>query len=103
MGAVWKCDYERYAHEAVARQAGLPGEAIRALAEGEPATGLAKEELLAQRVTRQLASEFYVSDELYAEASATFGAQGIVDLTFLAGCYQTISSLLNSFKVPAPR
>ena len=103
VGAVWKCDYERYAHEAVARKAGLPEEAILALAQGEPATGLATEELLAQRVTRQLTAEFHVSDELYAEASAAFGAQGIVDLVFLAGCYQTVSSLLNSFKVPVPR
>ncbi len=103
VGAVWKCDYERYAHEAVARQAGLPKEAIRALAQGEQATGLAAEELLAQRVTRQLTAEFHVLDELYAEASAAFGPQGIVDLIFLAGCYQTISSLLNTFKVPVPR
>lgn len=102
VGAVWRCDYERYAHEAVARQAGLPAEAIRALAQGEQATGLAAEELLAQRLTRQLTAEFHVSDEFYAEASAAFGAQSIVDLIFLAGCYQTTSSLLNAFKVPAP-
>lgn len=103
VGAVWKCDYERYAHEAVARQAGLPEEAIRALAQGEQATGLVAEELLAQRLTRQLTAEFHVSDEVYAEASVAFGAQGLVDLIFLAGCYQTISSLLNTFKVPVPR
>ena len=102
VGAVWKCDYERYAHEAVARKVGLPYEAIRALARGEPATGLAAEETLAQRVTRQLLVEYHVTDELYAEASAAFGPQGIVDLIFLAGCYQTISSLLNTFKVPVP-
>ena len=43
------------------------------------------------------------AEELLAQASAAFGAQGIVDLIFLAGCYQTISSLLNAFKVPVPR
>jgi 4-carboxymuconolactone decarboxylase len=37
VGAVWQAAYELYAHSAVARQAGLSGDAIRALAGGLPA------------------------------------------------------------------
>ena len=48
VGAVWQCDYERYAHGAVARKAGLPEDAIRALASGAPAPGLSDEEQLAR-------------------------------------------------------
>ena len=102
VGAVWQCDYERYAHAAVAEKAGLPDPAIRSLSNGEPATELAADEQLAQRFARQVAAERQVDDDLYAQVEATFGAQGIVDLLYLAGCYETIASLLNTFKVPAP-
>ncbi len=102
VGAVWKSDYERYAHSAVARKAGMSQEAIRALSQGDDAGDLMQEEQVAQRFTRQLTAEHHIGDELYEEALAAFGARGIVDLIFLAGCYQTVSSLLNSFQVPVP-
>ena len=103
VGAVWKSDYERYAHSAVARKAGLSEEAIFALAQGTEAEELSEAEKIAQRCTWQLMAEHQVSEELYSEAVATFGAHGIVDLIFLAGCYATVSSLLNAFRVPVPQ
>ena len=102
VGAVWKSDYERYAHSAVARKAGLPDSAIRALVAGEPATELSDREQLAQRFTWRLMAEHQVDDELYGQAEASFGLHGIVDIIHLAGCYGTISSLLNTFRVPVP-
>lgn len=103
VGAVWKSDYERYAHSAVARKAGLSEKAIASLAQGTEAEELSEDEKIAQRFTWQLTAEHQISDELYSEAVATFGAQGIVDLIFLAGCYDTVSSLLNAFRVPVPQ
>ena len=102
VGAVWNSDYERYAHSAVAKKAGLPEDAIQALCKGEPTTALTQEEQVAQRFTRQITEAHKVDDQLYAEAVAAFGTEGIVDLLILAGCYDTVSSLLNAFQVPAP-
>ena len=102
VGAVWGCDYERYAHVAVARKAGIPEAAIVALAAGDPADGLSGKELLAQRFTYEITANHRIDDALYDEAQAAFGPQGLVDMLYLAGCYDTISSLLNTFKVPAP-
>ena len=102
VGTVWESDYERYAHSAFARRAGLSEDAIRALSQGDEADDLMQEERVAQHFARQLTAEHHVGDELYAEAFAAFGARGIVDLLFLAGCYDTISSLLNVFRVPVP-
>ena len=102
VGAVWRSDYERYAHSAVAREIGLPDGAIRALVAGEPAAELSDDERLAQRFVSKLAGEHGVDDDLYAEAEASFGPQGIVDMIHLAGCYMTISALLNTFRVPVP-
>lgn len=102
VGAAWQSDYERYAHRAVARKAGFAEETIAALANAEEAPGLKDEEALAQRFTRQLILHHRVDQDLFDEAKAFFGVRGIVDLVFLAGCYETVCSLLNAFEVPAP-
>ena len=102
VGAVYQSDYERYAHSAVAQKAGLPQDAIHALTQGQATDDLAPEEQVAQRFTKQLTAEHPVDDRLYEEAVSAFGVAGIVDLIFLAGCYYTVSSLLNAFRVPVP-
>lgn len=101
-GAVWRSDYERYAHKAVARKAGFPEETVDALAKAEPAPNLTDEEALAQRSTLQLMLHHHIEPSLFDQAKATFGVRGIVDLLFLAGCYQVVCSLLNTFEVPVP-
>ena len=89
-------------HSAVARKAGLSEVAIHALAQGDQAGDLTQEERIAQRFTLQLTAKHNIDDELYEKAVAAFGVRGIVDLIFLAGCYDTVSSLLNAFRVPVP-
>jgi 4-carboxymuconolactone decarboxylase len=102
VGAVWNCDYERYAHSAVARKAGMREEVIRTLASGRLPEGLSEREKLAQRYTRQLAAEHRVDATLYREAAQALGEQGLVDLTYLAGIYQFVCATLNGFEIPVP-
>ncbi len=103
VGSVWKAPYELYAHAAVARTAGLPEDAIQELAKGVVANGLAEDEQLAQQFTKQLALERTVSQDLFDQARTVFGVRGVVDMVVLAGCYETVCSLLNTFAVPAPQ
>ena len=102
VGAVWQSDYERYAHSVVARKAGLSEEAIRTLAAGGLPEDLSEPEKLAQRYTRQLATEHRVDAALYHEAEQAFGQEGLVDLAYLAGIYHLVCGLLNSFEIPVP-
>jgi 4-carboxymuconolactone decarboxylase len=102
VGAVWKADYELYAHSAVARKAGLSEAAIRSLASGGDPQDLSDEERIAQRFVRQLTAEHHVGEPLYRAAEAAFGREGLVAMTFLAGCYQVVCSFLNVFEIPAP-
>jgi 4-carboxymuconolactone decarboxylase len=102
IGALWQCDYERYAHKAIAHKLGMAPETIDALAEGGEPQGLTEEELLAMQLTKQLATDHKLSDDLFRKAQAAFGNQGIVDLLILTGCYVTVCSMLNSFEVPIP-
>ncbi len=103
VGAVWHCDYERYAHAAAARQAGLSPATIEALARGDAAEGLSDEGDVARRFTMALTAEHKVNDALFEEARSAFQDRGIVDIVILAGCYDLVSSLLNAFEVPAPK
>lgn len=102
VGAVWQSDYERYAHSAVARTAGLSEEAIRTLAAGGLPEDLSEPEKIAQRYTRQLSTEHRVDAALYREAEQAFGQEGLVNLAYLAGIYHLVCGLLNSFEVPVP-
>ena len=86
----------------MAEKAGIPDATIKALINDEPAPDLDNKEQCAQRFTRQLTAEHQIDDDLYAATEMAFGAQGIVDIIYLAGCYHTISALLNTFKVPVP-
>jgi 4-carboxymuconolactone decarboxylase len=102
VGSVWKAPYELYAHEAVARDAGLSSGCVEALAAGDPCRELAADEEVAQRLTLALTAGRAIDDHLYTEALRQFGEKGLVDLAILAGCYQLVCGLLNVFAIPAP-
>jgi 4-carboxymuconolactone decarboxylase len=102
VGSAWKSAYELYAHMAVARKAGFTEETVVLLAKGEQAAALTEQEKLAQGFIKHLTRDRQVSQEIFDQANATFGTRGIVDMLFLAGCYDIVCSLLNTFEVPVP-
>jgi 4-carboxymuconolactone decarboxylase len=102
VGSVWRSAYELYAHAALARQAGLPDEAIRALENGQTAKDLTGKEQLAQAYTLGLTSQHSVETSVYEEAERAFGRRGMVDIALLIGRYLTICTLLNGFDIPRP-
>jgi 4-carboxymuconolactone decarboxylase len=102
VGAVWKSNYELYAHAAAARKAGISEDAIRTLTTGELPDELSDEEKIAQRFARQLSIEHRVDEALYSAAERAFGKQGLVDITYLTGIYHITCALLNAFEIPAP-
>ena len=103
VGAVWKANYELYAHSAAARKAGISEDAIRTLATGGLPDDLSDEEKIAQRYARQLSAEHHVDAALYSVAERAFGHRGLVEIAYLPGAYHTVCALLNAFEIPAPR
>ena len=102
VGAALQSDYERYAHEAAARIAGISEDAIRTLATGGLPEDLSDQEKIAQRYARQLSVEHRVDAATYSAAEHAFGRQGLVEITYLVGIYHIVCSLLNAFEVPVP-
>jgi 4-carboxymuconolactone decarboxylase len=103
VGAVWKSNYELYAHAAAARKAGISEEAVRTLTTGGLPDELIDQEKIAQRFARQLSAEHHVDAALYSAAEKAFGQRGLVEIAYLIGIYHTVCSLLNAFEIPAPR
>ena len=102
VGAVWRSEYELYAHAAVARTAGLPENTIKALVSGAVPDELSEPEKLAARFSRALSTGHRIEAALYQDAQAAFGSRGLVDIVYLAGCYHIVCGLLNTFEIPAP-
>ena len=102
VGAVWKSDYELYAHSAAARKAGISENAIRTLTAGGLPDDLSEQEKIAQRYAREFSAKHRVDADLYSASVHAFGERGVVDLTYLIGIYHITCGLLNSFDIPAP-
>jgi 4-carboxymuconolactone decarboxylase len=102
VGAVWRADYELYAHSAAARKAGISEEAVKALNNGEIPDDLSAEEKIAGRVARQLSRDHRVDNTLYHEAEKAFGRKGLVDMAALIGAYHCVCTTLTMFNIAAP-
>jgi 4-carboxymuconolactone decarboxylase len=100
VGAHWRAQFEWWAHERLAKQAGLSEAVIAAIKRGErPALDDASE-----ATAYSVASEMYrtqrLSDATYARAVEHFGQAGVFELLALIGYYTLVSLILNGFNVP---
>lgn len=97
VSAHWDSAFEREAHEAVGAAAGLTESELAALRLGDSATFDGDEALVAAVTTQLLHGD--LDDALWAEASATLGAEVIFELTTLVGYYSTLALQLRVFRV----
>jgi alkylhydroperoxidase family enzyme len=106
VAAHWHSDFEWYAHEPVARAAGLTTPelaAIRAAPDdpAAPAT-LSVLEAVVARTTTALLTRGDLTDPEYRTATDHLGPDGLFELLTLVGYYVTLALQLRVFRVPAP-
>ena len=98
VAAHWDSDFERQAHEAVGRAAGLTDAELEAIREAGPAAyEEAREQATARLVGAMLAGD--VDDATWRECVETVGAQSVFELTTLVGYYSTLALQLRVFRV----
>ncbi len=102
VGVAWSAQYEIDAHVSAARAVGVPDSAIEAILQGGAPSGLRPAAQVAHRLTAALLNDRSVPDQLYEEAVGLFDELGLMAVLCLIGQYQTISSILVCFQVPAP-
>jgi 4-carboxymuconolactone decarboxylase len=99
---IWDSAFERHAHEAVGRAAGLTGAELAALRDGRAdAFGDRAERVVLDTVTA-LAGRGDLSDDEYAAAAAALGLPQLFELTTLVGYYAMLALQLRAFRVGAP-
>ena len=101
VAAHWRSDFERYAHEAVGRAAGLTDADLAAIRDGRGDVLTGREAVVA-RIAAALAARGDLDDAEYREAAAELGAAGLFELLTLVGYYATLALQLRVFRVPAP-
>ena len=94
--------YEWWAHEPIARRAGLSDAVMSDLRECRRPAAMRDDERLVYDFCIQLSLNHRVPDALWHAAVAQFTEQGVVDLTVLSGTYVMVSMLLNATQVRVP-
>jgi 4-carboxymuconolactone decarboxylase len=94
--------YEWWAHETIARRAGLPDALMRELQNCQRPSSMQEDERLVYDYCTQLTLNHRVSDALWQEAVSKMGEQAVIDLTVLSGTYVMVSMLLNATEIAIP-
>ena len=101
-GQFWQAQFEWFAHEPMAREAGVPESVIAAVKVGE----VPELEDAGDRASYALAREIHrdkaLSEATYAACIAQFGEVGVAELIGLCGFYGLVSMTLNGFDVGLP-
>lgn len=101
-GHFWKAQFEWYAHEPMARKAGLSEHIISAIKEGAVPDPMDSDEAAAYHLCMELHHTHQVSDESFQTAVEIFGEQGVAEIVNLIGYYTIVSMTLNTFDVDLP-
>lgn len=94
--------YEWWAHEPIARRAGLSDAVMDDLRQCRRPSVMQDDERLVYDFCIQLTLNHRVPDALWQEAVTRMGEQAVIDLTVLSGTYVMVSMLLNATQVGIP-
>ncbi len=94
--------YEWWAHETIARRAGLSDAVMQDLRACQRPAAMQDDERLVYEFCTQLTLNHRVPDALWQEAVTQMGEQTVIDLTVLSGTYVMVSMLLNATQVGIP-
>ena len=98
----WRAQFEWWAHERLAREAGLEEDIIRAIHENRAPKLADPADAAVHDFAAAILEKGRVDDALFERAKSALGEAGIVDLIGLLGYYAMVSMTLNAFAVPVP-
>ncbi len=101
-GQYWQAQFEWWAHEPMARDAGVPEDVIAAIKVGDRPILSDAGDTAAYDLATELHTTRAVSDASHAAAVAQFGQRGTAELIGLCGFYSLVSMTLNGFDVALP-
>ncbi len=95
----WDAQYSWNAHVDKAVEAGIPAEAVQAIAEKREPVFDREEDTAFYDFCHELLEEHFVREETFRAAEKHFGAQGLVDAVGSLGNFSMLGMCLNAFQV----
>jgi 4-carboxymuconolactone decarboxylase len=97
-----RCDFMRYAHEAIGLEVGLTEVELEALRGGRLDVFVDEHEQAVARITEQLVSSGDLDDDAYRAAVDALGEAALFELLTLVGFYFTLALQMRVFRVGVP-
>jgi 4-carboxymuconolactone decarboxylase len=98
----WTAQFPWYTHHRTARQAGLSGAIVDAIAQGRRPAGLQPDEQAVYNFCAELLRTTQMSDTTFNAAKQQLGERGVVEIMGIMGYHLTIAMLLNMDRYPLP-
>jgi 4-carboxymuconolactone decarboxylase len=95
----WDAQHSWNAHFDKAVAAGMPADALLAIAEGRTPRFAAVDEEIFYEFCMEMLDSHFVSDATFAAAQKQFGNQGVVDIIGCLGNFSMLAMCLNAFQV----
>lgn len=98
----WSQPVEWAIHAPIAREKGIPAQAVQAINERRQPEALAADEWVVYHFCQQLHQHKKVSDDIWQQAIDLWGEKGVVDLIGINGYYSFLSMIMNGAQTPVP-
>src|ERR1700744_2271187 len=99
---LWDAQYEWWAHEPLARKAGLSDAIINDIRDGKRPAAMQPDEAIVYDVVTELLNKRQLSDETFAHAKQILGEQQVVDLVAVTGFYVMVSAVVIAGRIEIP-
>jgi 4-carboxymuconolactone decarboxylase len=100
--AIWRAQYEWFAHAPMALKAGVPADVIEDVRSGRKPAGAANDQQAIYDFVHELYETRRVSETAYKRLHAFLGDKAMVELVGILGYYVLISMTLNVFHMLPP-
>jgi 4-carboxymuconolactone decarboxylase len=99
---LWDAQYEWWAHEPLARKAGVPEAIIEDIRAGRRPAAMQPDEAVVYDVVTELLNKRQLSDDTFARAKHILGEQQVVDLVAVTGFYVMVSAVVIAGRIEIP-
>jgi 4-carboxymuconolactone decarboxylase len=99
---LWDAQYEWWAHEPLARKAGLSEAIINDIRAGKRSDAMQPDEAVVYDVVTELLNKRQLADDTFAKAKQILGEQQLVDLVAVTGFYVMVSSVIIAGRIGIP-
>jgi 4-carboxymuconolactone decarboxylase len=99
---IWDAQYEWWAHEPLARKAGLSDAIIADIREGKRPGAMQPDEAVVYDVVTQLLNKRQLPDDTFNKARQILGEQPTIDLVAVTGFYVMVSTVIIAGRIAIP-